>query len=226
MRAVVWGVGVVLAGAVGVLVAIERSNDGTGSAEAAGAGTGAVVAGVLVGLIVRFAYVRLAKPGDRRILHPFVLLAGALVALVTLLGDVGAEATACTSGSGPDAASLVTSGPTTALPADVVDRVRNGVAADFDSLRDASAVTVDDSGVVVVVLSTVGEVLDGEEFLRGFESGATGSRPLSVAGGEGVIGSAPDGSVVATGLVGDCTAVVVAGTDEAAIERVAEALRG
>jgi hypothetical protein len=228
--------GWVLAGAALAAATLVRvlGIDGRSTAYVAGAALGSIAAGVLLALLVRFAYVRLVRHG-RPLWSPWVLVIAAVVTLVvavTRAVDTARQrAQAADECASParTAAQLVAGLPDgwRSAPAsdEVIDQFSRALSQTRTRRLTARSIMNGAQPVAAVVVIEMHEPADPDELFAGFTEGAGGDvEDARLGHAPAKLYRAPDGGATLVGLSDRCAGAVVLGVSPRAARRLAAAL--
>ncbi len=187
---------------------------------------GAIAAGVLIGLALRFAYVKLIRKGHA-VWSPWVLVIAAAVSFIVAASRAGErtgeeEATASTSAETGCAAPARTAEELTAslgrpwktAEADpgIVDQVKGSLPEDTERVTARAVIRGGEPAAAVVVIEMPEGSGDEDELFAGFEEQANGdAEDASLGRAEARLYRAPDGGASLMGLSEPCAATLILG---------------
>lgn len=200
-----------------------------------GAVIGSIVAGVLIGLLLRFGYVKLVRKGHE-LWSPWVLVIAALVSLLVAAsraGDSAKEATASPQAEAETcdapartakqlAASLPRPWRSRAADESVVDLLTGSLPESAERATARAIVRRGEPVAALLVIEMTEEDGTEEDFFAGFESQAPGKAEEARLGdARARLYRAPDGGGTLAGFSDPCTATIIFGTSPELVRRLA-----
>ncbi len=198
---------------------------------------GSIVAGVLIGLLLRFGYVKLARKGHA-LWSPWVLVIAAVVSLIVAAsragdGDGANETTASAQGGGescaPPARTPVEHAPSLSGPwrspaaaQSVVDQITGSLPDSAERATARAIVRRGEPVAALLVIEMTEEDGTEEDFFAGFESQAPGKpEDARLGDARARLSRAPDGGGALAGFSDPCAATIIFGTSPELVRELA-----